>query len=779
MWQALYPARKVGASMPRGLRNTLRRGLKAAWWGVTPWRIPERLAARRATPAISSPPPAAPAPSPEPFNEEASAQVSAAAVPERPVAIDSDSDRFRLDLISPLQGDYRPAIAWYDPTRPEVSIIVLNWNGGDMTLLCLEYLWQNTSNHRYEIIVVDNGSAPEDVERLREQAPLARIIPLGVNLFFGEANNIGVEAARGRYVCLLNNDAFVSPGWLAPLVEILKSNPKAGAVGPCFRYPDGSLQEAGALVNPDGSIIQLGKGGRGDDSFFGATRTVDYISAACILLRRDDFLQVLGFDFAWDPAYYEDVDLCLKLRLFGLQTIYCPRSAVVHIENATSANQGASLKLHNVVSVNRAKFAARWGRYLETMGAEKPNLLADRHTSILHAPVRAADDYDKHVLIYTPFPLTPGGGERYILTMAEAFKGFAGIALLTAHPISRTRLLTIGREFGLDVHHVETLGLSDLSARPPFDLAFVLGNELFPSVGRLGLRNIFICQFPFPMDDEDDDEAYRRHVRPFWSEFDLVLTYSEYVRTHVSRQAAAEDLPFRRIEVLTPPVPLMTGEYEKHPGQILHVGRFFTGGHCKRQDAMIEAFRALIATGVKAELHFAGSTKPEPEHQAYYLNLIEQARDLPVFFHPNCSGEELSRLYGESVVYWHATGVGGDIAAAPHTAEHFGISVVEAMSARCIPIVFAAGGPATIVDDGVTGFHFQTLEQLAARTRQVLEEIPPATLGAIAAAAETAARGYGEVTFKAKVRDISFGLMSAWEDARSTSDKREPVAADP
>ncbi len=283
-------------------------------------------------------------------------------------------DRFSLERIPVPRDGYLPLIEWYDPIAPEVSIIVLNWNGGDMTLLCLQHLWQHTSGHRYEIIVVDNGSAPDEVERLRAQAPLVRVLALGSNRYFGEGNNLGVEAARGRFVCLLNNDAFVSPGWLEPLVAALESEPDVGAAGPRFLYPDGTLQEAGALLNPDGSVIQLGKGAAGDDANFAAPRTVDYISAACLVTRRDDFLRVLGFDLAWDPAYYEDADLCLKLRLIGKRSVYRPESVVVHVEGATSSNRGASLQLgSNVVAINRTKFVGRWGRFLQTAGAERPS----------------------------------------------------------------------------------------------------------------------------------------------------------------------------------------------------------------------------------------------------------------------------------------------------------------------------------------------------------------------------------------------------------------------
>ena len=264
-------------------------------------------------------------------------------------------------------------------------------------------------------------------------------------------------------------------------------------------------------------------------------------------------------------------------------------------------------------------------------------------------------------------------------------------------------------------------------------------------------RNIYICQFPFPF----ENEVARVARLPFWRDFELIVTYSDYVRSHVLRQIAEAGLPFRLVEVLTPPVPMVTRRAPKRRGQILHVGRFFVGGHCKRQDAMIDAFRALIEAGVAAELHFAGSTMPEAAHQEYYAGLLERARGLPVTFHPNCSAAELHRLYTESDLYWHATGVGRDVEQLPHVVEHFGISVVEAMSARCIPVVFAAGGPAVIVQDGVTGFHFHTIDELAAVTRRLLEAMPDPDRETLRSAAEAAAQSYSEASFAQRVSEIA------------------------
>jgi hypothetical protein len=287
-WQMTWPVRAVTKHVPRPLRRVGRRTLKAAWWAVTPLRLPARFRTRRAAQALLNVACNEGTPGVDGQTVEAAEAMTADLQrEEKPVG----TDRFSLSQLPRLDGGHTAATAWYDSVDPDVSIIILNWNRSDMTLLCLHYLWQHTSGHSYEVIVVDNGSRPDELKLLHDNAVLPRIIELRTNRYFGEANNLGVEAARGRYICLLNNDAFVHDAWLAPLGSFMEANPQAGAVGPRFLYPDGRLQEAGALVDAEGSVIQIGKGEAAEDPKFGSVRKVDYVSAACVLMRRKEFLR--------------------------------------------------------------------------------------------------------------------------------------------------------------------------------------------------------------------------------------------------------------------------------------------------------------------------------------------------------------------------------------------------------------------------------------------------------------------------------------------------------
>ena len=108
---------------------------------------------------------------------------------------------------------------WCAGEKPEVSILIINWNATPLTLECVRQIWANSEGVSYEIIIVDNGSDPRDIAPLKNLGSGTRLIELGINRFFGEANNIAAEHAQGKYLCFLNNDAFVQPGWLRSLVR--------------------------------------------------------------------------------------------------------------------------------------------------------------------------------------------------------------------------------------------------------------------------------------------------------------------------------------------------------------------------------------------------------------------------------------------------------------------------------------------------------------------------------------------------------------------------------
>ncbi len=651
-----------------------------------------------------------------------------------------------------LKARYPLRDSWYDAERPEVSLIVLNYNKPALTLACLDSLWEHTEGHRYEIVLVDNGSEATNYAQLAPGGAGARLVRLEVNRFFGEGNNLGFEASRGRYVVFLNNDTTATPGWLAPLIRRLADDPGIGATGPKMVSPDYRLQEAGAEIRVDGSDNRFGRGADPDDPAYGTERDVMYVSAAALAMRRETFEEVLGFDLYYEPAYYEDCDLCLKIQQLGLRVTYCPDSCIVHHENATTGDVAAQLNLNSLVHLNRQRFLARWqpvlrGQADAVAGLIPPPAMPLRYRAGL-----------PDVLLYTPYPLIPGGGERYLLTIAAGLASVANVVLATPHPFSRLRLRTLGRELSLDLDAVHLMTLAEATEGKRYDTTLVMGNEALPGIPGQGERNIFLCQFPFPAP---------RPVLKAWSshagDYEQVVVYSPFVQRHYRSALQALGRPLPQITVISPPAvlaPATARNTAKRP-MVLGVGRFFTGGHDKRHDLMIEAFRDLAARLPECELHLAGTLPTEGEFRAYYANLQQQADGLRVFFHPNASPQRLAALYAEASLYWHLAGYGVDEDREPHRCEHFGITVVEAMSAGCIPLVVNRGGPPATVQNGVTGYVFESLDELVAISERLLTlPADDADLLAMRSAAATASSRFSEERFVSEARTL-MGLPPA------------------
>jgi O-antigen biosynthesis protein len=265
---------------------------------------------------------------------------------------------------------YEPTPKLLDPIdfpevqTPDVSIIIPVFNQFEFTYNCLRALKRQHSHHDFEIIVVDDASSDTTSASLAGFSNL-RLLTNPENLGFIRSCNAGAAVARGRYLVFLNNDTQVQPGWLDALIETFDTCADAGAVGSQLIYPDGRLQEAGGIVWRDGSAWNLGRLEDPHRPEYSYLRRADYCSAASLGLPRALFEQLGGFDEHFLPAYYEDTDLCFRVRRAGLQVYYQPLSRVIHFEGVTSGTDtldNRSIKHHQIVNARR--FFERWRQEL-------------------------------------------------------------------------------------------------------------------------------------------------------------------------------------------------------------------------------------------------------------------------------------------------------------------------------------------------------------------------------------------------------------------------------
>ena len=335
--------------------------------------------------------------------------------------------------------------------------------------------------------------------------------------------------------------------------------------------------------------------------------------------------------------------------------------------------------------------------------------------------------------LYSPyFGSTYGGGEKYLCTAAEALRdAFPAhhVELIGSVPADRHRY-----EQALRLHLGGiTFRATNPRVTPVHRLANRLGflrplrnRVLSRQAGRFtgeydlfcamvyripvrseAERGVVLCQFPHELEDGHELDGYQ-----------LVICQSEYVAGWVRRRWLREPV------VIEPPVdiPEQEPDWRAKQNLVLSVGRFFVGGHAKRQDFMVDAFKRLCDSGLRGwELHLVGSVHREGPHGGYYQRVVEAAKGYPVVFHPDASRAAVEHLYRRASLYWHAAGYEADLEEDPSTAEHFGLTTAEAMAHGAVPLAFAAGGQPEVVREG-TGRLWRDPEELLRLTAELVAD---------------------------------------------------------
>lgn len=230
----------------------------------------------------------------------------------------------------------------------DLSIIIVNYKSRDKTLDCLgsigASIWEGLS---YEVLVINNSD--EDLADVTAKYPHTRYLGCVGNIGMGAGNNIGLKAAQGEDILILNPDTVLQPGALRLLYDYLRAHPEVGVVGPRLQYPGGEFQESArkfpSFLMPFIRRTFLGKIIKEKESEadirmkqcgLGGICEPDWIMGSCLLFRGGLFRKFGGFDKRYF-MYFEDIDICRQVWTAGYKVVYLPQALVVHNHGQHSA----------------------------------------------------------------------------------------------------------------------------------------------------------------------------------------------------------------------------------------------------------------------------------------------------------------------------------------------------------------------------------------------------------------------------------------------------------
>lgn len=334
-----------------------------------------------------------------------------------------------------LPGSIR--IRYRHATSPKVSIIIPTRDRADLLQRCLGSLLEFTDWPDYEVLVVDNGSSDPAalamLDQVRAMDPArARVIDAPGPFNYAAMNNRAARQARGDYLLLLNNDtAVLEAGWLTEMMSYAQL-PEVGAVGARLLYPDGRLQHAGVVLGLGTNVNHAFHGQAGtEDGYYGRLKlpmNFSAVTGACLLLRRDRYLDLGGLDEAAFPVSFNDLDLCLKLRRQGLRNVWTPYASLLHEGSVSQEGQVERLEddaRKRRFDAEERTFMQRWQGLLARDPAYNRNLsLSSTDFLVEFAPALTLDpDWRPRPRVLAHSADRMGCGEYRVISPMRAMTG--------------------------------------------------------------------------------------------------------------------------------------------------------------------------------------------------------------------------------------------------------------------------------------------------------------------------------------------------------------------
>lgn len=319
--------------------------------------------------------------------------------------------------------------------------------------------------------------------------------------------------------------------------------------------------------------------------------------------------------------------------------------------------------------------------------------------------------------IFDPYFDTLGGGEKYILDIALCLSKESKVDIFWDAPNQDVIRRQILERFDIDASHIrfvpnifskKSLFVQRLFTTLSYDVFFFVSDGSIPLL--FAKKNILIFQFPI-------NWVRGRNLLTKIKFFNVhkVFCYSHFVKKFLDNV-----LP-KQSSVLFPYIDLKKTDSIKKENIILSVGRFTQAMNQKKQEVLIDAFKKMYDRGLNTwKLVLIGSVLDKDKE--FIEALIGRSKLYPIEIYTNAPFKKLLDYYNKAKIYWHASGFGENLEEHPERAEHFGITTLEAMSARAVPVVINAGGQKEIVADGGDGFLWNSLDELIEKTELLVKD---------------------------------------------------------
>lgn len=306
------------------------------------------------------------------YHWRATAGSTAADAGSKPYAAEAGMRAVRAHLermglraeVGPARYPFKYAVNYLPPEGdPLVSVVIPTSDHADVLERCVTSILEKTLYPNYEVLLVDNNSREEETEACYERLVASSGGRVRVTRYDGPFNfsaivNHGARAARGEFLLLLNNDTeVITPEWMGRMAG-LAARGDVGAVGCRLYYPDDTIQHAGicfSTTSPSHFFINYPRENHGYFNLADCQRDLSAVTAACMMVRRDAFDAVGGFDESLAVAY-NDVDFCLRLRERGLLVVYTPEVELYHYESLSRGDEDSDEK--------RRRYYGEWARLL-------------------------------------------------------------------------------------------------------------------------------------------------------------------------------------------------------------------------------------------------------------------------------------------------------------------------------------------------------------------------------------------------------------------------------